>query len=343
MRALVYHGPGNKAWEEVPDPTILEDTDAIVRVDAVTICGTDLHILKGDVPAVTDGRILGHEAVGTIEEVGAGVKTRPPGDRVLVSCITACGRCRFCREGTLRPVPRRRRLDPRAPDRRHPGRVRPGAVRRHVHLPRARRRCPTRSVLMLADIVPTALRGRRAERRGPARRHRRRRRRRSDRARRDAHGAARSRPSHIVAIDVADAGSRPPSISGPTSSSTTALEDAGRSRRGPHRRPRRRRGDRGGRRTGDVRALHAGSFAPAGTSPTSASTASPPRCTSKTCGSRTSRSRLDWWTRTPRRRCCSLIAIRPARHRPVRDAPVRPGRVHGCVRRLLEGRARPAR
>src|SRR5262245_23297666 len=98
MRALVYHGPGNKAWEEVPDPSIAEDTDAIVRVDAVTICGTDLHILKGDVPEVTDGRILGHEAVGTIQEVGSGVKTLRPGDRVLVSCISACGRCRFCRE-----------------------------------------------------------------------------------------------------------------------------------------------------------------------------------------------------------------------------------------------------
>src|SRR5665809_63115 len=85
-------------WEEVPKPTILEDSDAIVRVDAVTICGTDLHILKGDVPAVTDGRILGHEAVGTVEEVGSGVKTIKPGDRVLVSCITACGHCRFCRE-----------------------------------------------------------------------------------------------------------------------------------------------------------------------------------------------------------------------------------------------------
>ena len=98
MRALVYHGPGNKAWEEVPDPKIVEDTDAIVRVDAVTICGTDLHILKGDVPEVTDGRILGHEAVGTVQEVGSGVKTLRPGDRVLVSCISACGRCRFCRE-----------------------------------------------------------------------------------------------------------------------------------------------------------------------------------------------------------------------------------------------------
>jgi alcohol dehydrogenase len=98
MKAIVYHGPGNKVWEESPKPVIREDTDAIVRVDAVTICGTDLHILKGDVPAVTDGRILGHEAVGTIEAVGTGVKTRAIGDRVLVSCITSCGSCRFCRE-----------------------------------------------------------------------------------------------------------------------------------------------------------------------------------------------------------------------------------------------------
>src|SRR5499425_2486961 len=99
MRALVYHGPGQKAWEEAPDPEITDDGDVIVRVDAVTICGTDLHILKGDVPAVTDGRILGHEAVGTVAAAGGGVKTVKPGDRVLVSCITSCGRCRFCREG----------------------------------------------------------------------------------------------------------------------------------------------------------------------------------------------------------------------------------------------------
>jgi alcohol dehydrogenase len=99
MKALVYHGPGQKAWQDVPKPDIVDDTDAIVRVDATTICGTDLHILKGDVPAVTDGRILGHEAVGTVESVGAGVKTVKVGDRVLVSCVTACGACRFCREG----------------------------------------------------------------------------------------------------------------------------------------------------------------------------------------------------------------------------------------------------
>ena len=99
MKAVVYHGPGAIAWEEVPKPTITVDTDAIVRVDAVTICGSDLHIWKGDLSEVTDGRILGHEAVGTVESVGSGVKNVHPGDRVLVSCITACGTCRFCREG----------------------------------------------------------------------------------------------------------------------------------------------------------------------------------------------------------------------------------------------------
>jgi alcohol dehydrogenase len=96
---MVYHGPGQKAWEEVPDPEITDDGDAIVQVDTVTICGTDLHILKGDVPAVASGRILGHEAVGTVVEAGDGIHTLRPGDRVLVSCISACGTCRFCREG----------------------------------------------------------------------------------------------------------------------------------------------------------------------------------------------------------------------------------------------------
>jgi len=99
MRALVYHGPGQKAWQEAPEPEITDDGDAIIRVDATTICGTDLHILQGDVPAVARGRILGHEAVGTVDEVGDGVHRLRPGDRVLVSCISACGTCRFCREG----------------------------------------------------------------------------------------------------------------------------------------------------------------------------------------------------------------------------------------------------
>ncbi|MEU8359775.1 zinc-dependent alcohol dehydrogenase family protein [Nonomuraea sp. NPDC048882] len=99
MKALVYHGPGHRSWQDVPDPRITASTDAIVRVDAVTICGTDLHILKGDVPAVEPGRILGHEAVGTVTAVGSAVGTVKEGDRVLVSCITACGRCRYCRTG----------------------------------------------------------------------------------------------------------------------------------------------------------------------------------------------------------------------------------------------------
>jgi len=99
MHALVYQGPGRRAWLEVPDPRIQQDTDAIVRVDAVTICGTDLHILKGDVPEVERGRILGHEAVGTVTAVGSAVSRLSIGDRVLVSCITACGSCRYCRDG----------------------------------------------------------------------------------------------------------------------------------------------------------------------------------------------------------------------------------------------------
>jgi alcohol dehydrogenase len=98
MKGYVFHGPGRSAWEEVPDPAVKEPTDAVVRVGAVTICGTDLHILKGDVPEVRPGTVLGHEAVGEIVEVGSDVRTVRPGDRVLVSCISSCGRCRFCRE-----------------------------------------------------------------------------------------------------------------------------------------------------------------------------------------------------------------------------------------------------
>ena len=99
MKALVYHGPGKKAWEDVADAAIQDPTDVVVRVDTTTICGTDLHILHGDVPAVTDGRILGHEAVGTITEVGGAVKGFKVGDRVLVPAITKCGRCEYCQRG----------------------------------------------------------------------------------------------------------------------------------------------------------------------------------------------------------------------------------------------------
>ena len=99
MKALVYHGPGKKSWEEKPKPTILEATDAVVKIYKTTICGTDLHILKGDVPEVTDGRILGHEGIGVIEEVGAGVTNFKKGDRVLISCISSCGKCDYCKKG----------------------------------------------------------------------------------------------------------------------------------------------------------------------------------------------------------------------------------------------------
>ncbi|MCW2575414.1 MAG: S-(hydroxymethyl)glutathione dehydrogenase [Modestobacter sp.] len=99
MKALVYHGPGQKAWEEVPDARLQEPTDVVVRVDTTTICGTDLHILGGDVAAVTDGRILGHEAVGTVTEVGDAVRGFSVGDRVLVPAVTKCGRCEYCQRG----------------------------------------------------------------------------------------------------------------------------------------------------------------------------------------------------------------------------------------------------
>jgi alcohol dehydrogenase len=99
MKALVYHGPGERGWDSVEDPTVVDATDIVVRIDTSTICGTDLHILKGDVPETTPGTVLGHEAVGTVEEVGAGVTTVVAGDRVLMSCISACGRCRFCKGG----------------------------------------------------------------------------------------------------------------------------------------------------------------------------------------------------------------------------------------------------
>jgi alcohol dehydrogenase len=98
MKGLVYHGPGKRSWDEVPDPTIEAPTDIVVRIETSTICGTDLHILKGDVPACKPGTILGHEATATVVEKGSAVTTLEIGDRVLVSCITSCGRCRYCKE-----------------------------------------------------------------------------------------------------------------------------------------------------------------------------------------------------------------------------------------------------
>jgi alcohol dehydrogenase len=154
MKAIVYRGPGKPSWEDVPEPKIIEDTDAVVRVDAVTICGTDLHILKGDVPAVTDGRVLGHEAVGTIEEVGAGVRTVAPGDRVLVSCITSCGSCMFCRQGVYSQC--------QSGGGWILGHLIDGTQAEKVRVPfadtsthRLPEGVPDESVLMLADILPT--------------------------------------------------------------------------------------------------------------------------------------------------------------------------------------------
>ncbi|SHE31400.1 alcohol dehydrogenase [Modicisalibacter ilicicola DSM 19980] len=99
MKALVFHGPGERRWEDKPRPSIDKPTDAVVRITHTTICGTDLHILKGDVPAVKDGRILGHEGVGVVEEVGDGVSNIQVGDEVLISCVTSCGRCDYCKRG----------------------------------------------------------------------------------------------------------------------------------------------------------------------------------------------------------------------------------------------------
>jgi alcohol dehydrogenase len=99
MKALVYGGPGQKSWDTVQDPVIDDPTDVIVKVDTTTICGTDLHILKGDVPSVAEGRVLGHEAVATIVETGSAVSSLAEGDRVLVPAITSCGRCRPCKQG----------------------------------------------------------------------------------------------------------------------------------------------------------------------------------------------------------------------------------------------------
>jgi alcohol dehydrogenase len=97
MKALVYHGPGQKSWDEVPDPGIADPTDIVVEIDTTTICGTDLHILKGDVPAVVPGRLLGHEAVGKVVATGSAITGLAEGDRVLVPAITSCGRCAYCK------------------------------------------------------------------------------------------------------------------------------------------------------------------------------------------------------------------------------------------------------
>ncbi len=99
MKALVYHGPGKKALEDKPRPGIKKPTDAIIKIIKTTICGTDLHIMKGDLPEVSDGRIIGHEGVGIVEEIGSAVSNFKVGDHVIISCITSCGKCEYCKKG----------------------------------------------------------------------------------------------------------------------------------------------------------------------------------------------------------------------------------------------------
>lgn len=154
MRAMVYQGPGQAALSDVPDPEITDDADVIVRVEATTICGTDLHILAGDVPSVAAGRILGHEAVGTVADVGSAVRTMGEGDRVLVPCISACGTCRFCREGHYGQC--------RAGGGWILGRTYDGTQAEYVRVPfadtstyRLPGGVPDAEALMLADILPT--------------------------------------------------------------------------------------------------------------------------------------------------------------------------------------------
>ncbi|TWD81761.1 alcohol dehydrogenase [Kribbella amoyensis] len=155
MKALVYNGPGQRSWRDVSDPVIEDPEDAIVRVDAVTICGTDLHILKGDVPTVDRGRVLGHEAVGTVLEVGDSVRGVTPGDRVLISCITACGRCAYCRAGRYgQCLGGGGWILGHLIDGTQAEQVRVPFADRSVH--RLPAEVETESALLLADILPTA-------------------------------------------------------------------------------------------------------------------------------------------------------------------------------------------
>jgi alcohol dehydrogenase len=154
MNALVYHGPGSKAWEKKPKPSLLETTDAVVKISKTTICGTDLHILKGDVPEVTDGRILGHEGVGIIEEVGSAVTAFKKGDRVLISCISSCGKCEYCKRGMYSHCEKGGWILGHLIDGTQAEYVRiPFADNSLYHIPEA---ADEEALVMLSDILPTA-------------------------------------------------------------------------------------------------------------------------------------------------------------------------------------------
>jgi len=154
MKALVYHGAGKKAWEEKPKPTLLDPSDAIIKISKTTICGTDLHILKGDVPEVTDGRILGHEGVGVVEEVGSAVTEFKKGDRVLISCITSCGKCEYCKKGMYSHCEKGGWILGHLIDGTQAEYVRiPFADNSLYHIPKD---ADEEALVMLSDILPTA-------------------------------------------------------------------------------------------------------------------------------------------------------------------------------------------
>jgi len=153
MKALVYHGPGKRAWEEKPKPAIVDSTDAVVKIARSTICGTDLHIMKGDVPTVTDGRILGHEGVGVVEAVVKAVTSFKPGDRVLLSCITSDGKCDACKKGMYSHCERGGWILGNTIDGTQAEFVRiPHADTSMYHVPRG---ADEEALVMLSDILPT--------------------------------------------------------------------------------------------------------------------------------------------------------------------------------------------
>lgn len=153
MKALVYHGPGKKAWEEKPKPIIIEPTDVIVKILNTTICGTDLHIVKGDVPSVETGRTLGHEGVGIIEIAGKSVVNFKTGDHVIISCITSCGVCEFCKKSIYSHCVKGGWILGNTIDGTQAEYVRiPFADNSLYHIPEG---ADEKSLVMLSDILPT--------------------------------------------------------------------------------------------------------------------------------------------------------------------------------------------
>jgi alcohol dehydrogenase len=153
MKALVYHAPGKRALEEKPKPSIKEPTDAIINITRTTICGTDLHIMKGDVSTVTDGRTLGHEGVGVVEDVGTNVSNFRRGDKVLLSCITSCGKCEYCKKGMYSHCEKGGWILGNTIDGTHAEYVRiPHADTSMHHIPVG---ADEEALVMLSDILPT--------------------------------------------------------------------------------------------------------------------------------------------------------------------------------------------